>query len=487
MLITTLQQKHPDYDAETLQAHRELYEGGKTFRASIEKWLPQNHAEMNDVWEDRKKRGFYINHVGEMLDMLGSFLFSEAVQVEGLDAYPGFLDDCDGAGSTWSEWWKALLLDAFQGKRAYAWVNLPSRPADLEVPNRFEEEKAGLLNAYLVGLSAEQVIDWETDERGQLQWVMVHGVKSRRASIDGPRKSVHVWTYIDAEVIRRWEWEPTKEKPAPGDKDEANELPIVKHGVGRLPVVRLELPHGLWALNKLHDPAVALMRRQNDLDWSLHRAAHALLAIYSKWADGTPTLGAGYYIRLGENDKAEYLEPSGMSFDAQSAQAEDLRQELYRVLHQMAASVSPEGAQAVASGASKALDWQALEIVLLAYGELVLKAMRSTLAIIAKVRGVDAESIKVKGLQSWKLEDLKSFLEAALAGDGLVKSETYKREVGKRAASRLLQDEVPPEVMEKIHAEIDAAEYEQPAYPPPPADLKRPRTKDDDDGGEDNA
>lgn len=93
------------------------------------------------------------------------------------------------------------------------------------------------------------------------------------------------WTYIDGATIRRWEWTPPREHASrePGDEEDAEEVFAIEHGLDGIPLVMLELPHDLWAANKLRDPALAHLRARNDLSWSLHRAAHALMMVKSKW------------------------------------------------------------------------------------------------------------------------------------------------------------------------------------------------------------
>ncbi len=357
-------------------------------------------------------------------------------------------------------WFRELFLEAQIGQCGYAWVNLPARAPGVTYGSRADEEAAGLLRPYLVLLTPEQVIDWEEDERGRLMWVMVRGVDERRERVEDSRLRVHRWTWIDATTIRRWEWRsPSEDQPDPKPEDTAAELAPVQHGIGRLPVVRMALPSGLWALNKVADPAAALTRRSNDLDWSLHRAAHALMAIHSKWGDEEPVLGPGYYLKLGIDDRVEYAEPSGVSFEAQAAHEAALREELYRVVQQMAVSADADATRTRASGESKARDWQALEIILSAYGELVRATMHEVLEVVAAARHDEVPDLAVKGLDGWNLEDLPTFLQGALVGRGLVKSETFARTIAKRVVTRLLQDEVSPETIEEIVEEIDAADY----------------------------
>lgn len=459
MLVKLLNTQHPSRDARELARLRALHDGGRAWRALLDEWVPKNQVEMPDMWADRKARATYANHAGAIVGLFGAYLFAEAPSVEGPAGpfWEQLWNSADGRGTPWAAFWKERFLDAMVGRQSLVWVNLPAR-GDAQPVSAAEELSSGLLDAYLVGLTPEQVLDWGEDDRGRLTWVMVHGVDVGRTAPDQPRARVHRWTWVDGSEIRRWTWTASADKADPGPDDDAVELPRVAHGFGRLPVVRLELPVGLWAMSRLHDPAVALLRATNDLEWALHRAANALLVIKAKWGDEAPKLGHGYYLSLGQEDSAEYVEPSGASFAILRERIAELREDLYRVVHQMALAADSDAQAAKLSGESKGRDWQAVDIVLSAYGEFVRDAMREAVEVVALVRRENVQ-VAVKGLDGWQLEDLDVFLTSALQADPLVKSETFRRLTAKRVAERLLGDDVSAEDLALIHKEIDEADY----------------------------
>lgn len=496
MLVKTLQQTHPSYDGAALRRLRALYEGGPTWRAiAAEEWFPQRFAEPVDVYEERKKLLTYVNHAGSLVEMVGALLFAEAPQIEGVPSPPvaepdktprpatrtelywsGLLRDCDRAGTPWRQFWRDRFLAAQVGRRAYVWVNLPARAE--EVDNRADEDALGLLDAYLVALDAEQVIDWGRDDHGRLAWVMIRSVISRRASIDEPRRRVWRWTYIDAEVIRRWEWQPTETHNEPPDEETATELPTIIHGVGRLPLVELALPEGLHTMGKLEDAAVAAMRARNEHSWALHQAANELLTITAKWADETtkPVLGHGYALRLNRDsdgeDRAAYVGPSGVAFVHLEKDVEATREDLFRVVQQMAMAADSDASRIRSSGESKAQDWKALDVMLGAYRDHVLQAMGEVARLIAHVRGEELPDLAVSGLDGWQTEDLTTWLASvAMAPEAVRASPTLRREIAKRQAERLLQD-LDDATMAQIRTEID----EEPDEVDPIYRVPRPRT-----------
>lgn len=477
MKVRTLNTTHPDYDGKRLGRLRALYEGGNAWHELLDCWLPKRAVEPEDVYIERRSLAGYNNHAGPLCSILSAALFAEAPQVDGVkgEHWTALWGDCDGQGTPWRRFWRDRLDDAQVGRRAWAWVNLPARADGLQVGSRADEERAGLLDAYLVGLAPEQVLDWWEDDRGRLTGILVRDVLDRRVGPEAGRTRTWRWTFIDATVIRRWEWKATERQPSPRDDDEATELPQVLHGIGALPVVRLELPPGLWTMGKLEDPVVAATRARNEHTWALHQAANELLAITSRWGDEKVALGHGHFLRLNRDDKgddkATYVGPSGVAFQYLEADVRNAREEVFRAVQQMALSADGSDAKARLSGESKAEDWRALDLVLAAFRDLCLGAMCEAVVLCAKARREDAGQVSVSGLDGWQSEGLTVFLEsAALAVDAHQISPTFRKLLAKRQAQRLLQDEVSAEELQAVLDEIDAAEddpapYRQPVPP----------------------
>lgn len=476
MKVGLLNQTHPSYDGSAVARRRALYEGGRRWQELVPWWLPKHPEEADETYEHRKKRALYENHAGPLVAMLAAAVFSEAptVDLDGAASWlPAFLANVDGAGTALGPWFGERLVDALVQQCAFVWVNLPARPEGVTLDTLGDEEQAGVLNAFLVGLDAEQVIDWAQDAHGRLLWVVVRDVLEERASVEAGRTRTHRWTYIDASTVRRWVWVGTAERPDPTDEDDALEQPQIPHGFGELPVVRLELPSSLHAMGKLHDPAIAHLRSRNDLSWALHRAAHALLVIKAKWDDKRPVLGPGYYLSIGQDDDAMYVEPSGGNFELLRQDTTDLREELYRLVQQMAVGADSDAARSKMSGVSKAEDWHAMDVVVGALAGLVRDLIGEVVRLVGKVRSVTADPA-IGGLDGWAQEDLEPWLAAAAAAvDAHQMSPTFRRAIAKRQARRLLQDE-DPEVLTTIETEIDEAEIDPAPYVLPPAPAPTP-------------
>lgn len=461
MQVKLLEQRHPGHDLEDLKQLRALAEGGKAWRSLVNVWIPANVNEPTAMYADRCNRAVYHNYSGSILSIIQAYLFSDSVRITGFDGdyYTALFENCDRTGTDWSAWWAQRFHDAIIGRRAYAWVNLPSRDG-VSVDNRASEEKAGLLDAYLVGIGPEEVLDWGEDSTGALSWIHFRQIVESREDIEQPRKTVWRWVRIDATTIRRWEWTATEAKPAPTDEDQANESPAVLHNIGKLPVVRIELTKELWAMELLRDPALAHLRSRNDLAWKLHKTAHAMPIIKRKWGGDAVKVGTGYSIELEPGDEFDWSEPPGNSTAIMRDDCKDLKEEIFRVVHQMALSVTNDSSRQAASGASKDADWQASDVVLAAYASLVLAAMTRVCILVGLARG-DVLTPVVAGLDSWREEDLMTWLTATgLALEGKQASPTFKRLIAVRQAQRLLPDASEAD-LDAITKEIEASAQEE--------------------------
>lgn len=475
MKVKLLQQRHPSYDEAQKARQSALYEGGQRWEDLLEVWFPKRHMEPGDVRAERLGLAHYINYTGNILASLASMLFAESPSISGADGdyYSELLRDADQQGTAWAEFWRARFLEACVQQTSWVWVNLPRRVAPAvgaeapteSAPSLGAELAAGQLDAFLVGLAADQVIDWGEDDRGRLAWVMLHDVVSRRAGPESPRVRVFRWTFVSATTIQRWEWASSNERPSPTPEDVAEKVLDQLHNMGGLPVIRVRLPILLWPMGRLEGPAIALTRSENDLHWALHQAANELLTVTSKWGDKAPeALGHGHFLKLERDadgeDAAAYVSPSGVAFEHLERQVERLRDDLHRVVSQMAQAAASNATRARMSGESKNADWRAAEVLLAAYAGLMTDAMAKVLAFIARLRG-DSDAIEVGGLDGWHQVDLESWLgAAAMATEAHQLSPTFRRVVARGQSSRVLQDVATPEELEAINAEIEAADVE---------------------------
>lgn len=481
MKIAVLDTSHPCRDEVQLKEFRALIEGGKPWRDLVTGWLPQNAVEPDELWKDRCSRAVYHNYVGGIVSTISGYLFAETPKVSGIDTpdWQAFVDNCDGAGTPWADWWRQAFIASLWGRDSWAWVNAPKRTPDVTYPSRKAEKDDGADALYLVPLSALDVLDWADDEKGNPVWVMFRQCESIRETPTSERKTVWTWTYIDGEVIRTWKWEP----PPGQDRhyradEEAVEQEKIEHHMGTFPCVRLRVPEILWAMALMRDPVLSHIRADNALTWALHRSAHAMPVITRKFGDATkPIIGAGYYWNLEVGEEVGFAEPEGKSFTVLAGRVQTEREEIFRVVSQMAQSIDNSASRLRASGDSKGMDWQATEVVTSAYASIVRVAMLEAARKVAEIMETAdaAQVIQVTGLDGWQTEDLATLLaNVSLATDANVMSLTFRKKVAEISAQRILGDNITADEMKTIVQEIGTYEIPIPAIGPDGKPLAAP-------------
>ena len=425
---------HPEHDARYWARCRALYSGGRRLLgddATMRDVFPQHPVEAQAVYEQRRRRAYYINYAGSIIDMIVAELFAEQFSLTGQPApdafYSAFFDDCSrpgGAGLALNDLLKQQVLTALQLRRAWTMVELPEHsgptPAD-----RLDEERRGLRGAYCSAVEPECVRDWEHDPDGELLWVLLAFERRPRPDLLVRRDHVEeelVWYSRDEWV--RWQIQYPTDKPPPD-----NELipPVASgvHSFGAVPVLPLELPAGLWAMGKLESLAAAHMNQRVALSWAQHKSLYPFLAHFAGPEDPAnpatadpdrainQTYGQGYIARFPVDDRIQYISPDSSTYQFSRDDLATLRDEMYRVVHHMAMSVDNSAAALQRSAASKSVDRGDTATVLRALGQVIVKHVLRVLELVGCGRRDPAVTWTVKGMDSFDSDTLASLLEMA--------------------------------------------------------------------------
>lgn len=491
--VEILNNTHHNYDEELLCDWEALYKGGRKWHKRKRAWFPQLDQEMPKAYDKRMLYTTYENNSGSIVDLLVGGLFTMPPEIKSFegDWVQPFLNNVDRKGTDFVGWLQERLKQALEGRKVFCWVNLPNGS---EAASLLEQERRGDLDPFLVDLEAKNVIDWEHDEVGNLVWVMCRHYSTERRTIGEKRRKVCTWTYIDETSIRRWRWqsEPGQLDRYPQDHEEVPELPTIEHGIGAIPVVELCLTESMHVMGKIRDSALALTRAQNDLDWALHRGAHPILYIASKFGDSDdPVIGPGVYMKIMRDsdgtDVMDYAEPSGDTYKILADRVMVLREALYRVVHEMALSADGNATRAQLSGESKSADWRATETVLTAFAIVLRPFIKRVLTLVSSIRDSAPQEPEVHGLAGWHQQEVLPFITAAeLATEVAALSETYHRQIAKAQFRRLMPN-LPADVVEQIDKEIEEADVDLELYKPAPNDdistnSRNPESPRDQDG-----
>src|SRR5262245_19048690 len=178
--MDTINREHPEYTAQKAvwKQYQDLYAGGEQFRANAGDYLIRRHKEPRDVYDERLSRVFYENYVGSIVDWFAATLLRReaALQFDGSDTaarnfFSVFAEDCDLKGTTFSQFFRQRFIDALVCGKAFLAVEFPR--ARGTVLTRAHEDAQGRSRAYLVDYAADEVINWNYDDTGSMDWAVV--------------------------------------------------------------------------------------------------------------------------------------------------------------------------------------------------------------------------------------------------------------------------------------------------------------------------
>jgi hypothetical protein len=488
-----LRQLNPAYTRSRWEELDDLYVGGYPLVDKASRYLPRFVGEHRDRYNERLSAASYTNYIGPIADYFVANLFDkELVLTPAADAddtstagsapiddgfWQLFAHDADRRGTPFVRLLRQIFTTALIKGKALAAVDLPALLN--AAPNRAAEDASGLARGYAFEVSPDELLDWEQDDTGGFAWAILHRIVVRRATPNDTRGLVveefKVWQ-LDAGRAR-WDLYRTRtRKPGATIKDDEE---IARAGGGlttfrRVPILELAMPPGLWVGNKLGVLAREHFQRRSALNAaenkSLFTIPYAKLgpevtapgdALPSE-AQQNPNRGRDPrgqfmrlgYIVLGKDDEVGFAEPEGRAYDLVDKQLDKLVDEMFRVVHQMAASVSATKTAIGRAAASKAEDRRATEIVLAAYGALVRDFAKKLYDTLSGARGEDVVWTP-HGLDKFELEDRDAILKEALALDAIsIPSPTFKKLYKTKLAYALVGN-VPPETQETIREEIE--------------------------------
>ncbi len=452
-----IDREHPEYKSKcaTWRRYSDLYAGGEQFFNNAAEYLVQRHKEPLEVYNERLRRIFYENYIGSIVDWYSATLFRrepllgfDGSNDAGRKFFGQFIDDCDLRGTNLTDFLRRRFIDALVSGASYVLVDFPKIP--VAVGSRAEEDKLGASRAYLVGYSASDLINWSFDEKGRFQWVVLKAEQLRKPTPDAEWALETTWTYYDKTHYRKYQRTKTN-----GQNSEIGLVDAGLHGLAKqshVPLFRLEIPEGLWLLNKAGSLQLEHFNKSNALSWALTMGLFATPVIYSD-RKFNQIVGESYYIQLGPEDKFGWAEPEGRVYEIASDNLVRLQEEIYRVCYLMHMG-GPIGSAAGQSGLSKARDFSITQEVLRTYGDAVKDLARRVLLAIEEARE-DGLRVDVSGLDEFDIGDFSAELSDAQQLLGLgIESPTLKKQIFRKLALKYLCD-VRQEIKDEIAAEIE--------------------------------
>lgn len=463
--VALLDRKHREYQAnfETWSDIELLYGGGTAIRQSAVRFLKPRPSEPPDLFQSRLERFTYTNVIGTCVGWYGSKLFREDPTISLRDAegnerspepgsyYSQFQRDSDRAGTSFVDYFRKTFLDLVLYRQAWLLVDLPRLKG---ARTRQEELAAGVDRPYLVRYAPQEVINWQTDEAGNLEWAVV-AIRREQGGFLELEQRIDRWYYFDKEGYRLYErvFDPSKGSAASGVAMLVDEGPHALTGYHRVPLRRIEIPEGMWLANRAYLPALDHLNAENQLAWALMIANLAMPIIFSG-KDVKPTYSEVGFLQLDPGDQFQWSEHPGNSFVRQAERIASVREEIYRSLYLLSQGRDSGASATVQSALSKQIDLRPAYDLLDGFGDVLRPAMEKVLRDVSDARGDVGLHWNVRGFQFEQrltldeVQILQRVLEMGIA------SPTLRRELHKRTAQAALPD-APPELRGSINREID--------------------------------
>ncbi len=454
-----------------------LYEGGAKLRANVDKFVVRRPKELYDVFYERIRRLTYQDILQACISWHLSKMFQEEPVVVGNTKnkdFDVFLSDCDHSGTSFNKFSRTILETMMLYRRAFILVDKPKADAVINIVTRQDEVAAGVHMPYLVVFDPRSVINWGLDKYGCLDWIVIKSVNVNQEDAFSDISVATDWMIYDKTNYYRYQF---RSKTQDGDslneyfdnnrqlgataQDTFAELvdtgPHVMADQNCVPIHVCELPTDLWHANRAFLHLLEHVDMMNAYSWKLFMANLPQLVVYSEEEPTAKTLTESGFMHLGVNDKIEWLEPKGSSFQESRAHLGGTRQEIYRAFHLQAQAKDSNATADGSSGYSKEVEMAPAVDILNALGDHLRGDLQCVLNMTKQVGGWDPEKkADVNGFQ-FETKPTLAAIEKYQAGldSGIIqKSETLERTAAKDIAMAIV-DGKNAELKQKISDEID--------------------------------
>lgn len=468
----TLDQTNAQYEGDHWNRLNALAKGGKSFHAQIGHFLPQQPMEPELRYELRKRRAKYYSYIGAIVNLYVSWLFAAGYEakaykkntetpIPNVDSYYGAFQENVGGQKTLKTFMKDRFRESMTVGKSIWIAELPQAPTDTVITDKAVHEALQLGHATLMCRDATSLLDWEEDDDGNLLWCILKDVwKPRKSASSSRNTTVEQWRVYDDTTVTTYELEYKDQEPPNPDTPIAGTT--TTHGFKRVPVIRLCLPEELCIGEQTHDAQISHFQHDAALSWSMAMSCYATPVFHLDDEDKKPVLGIGYALFLGKEETLTWVAPPTEAYDAIARNRDSKRDEIFRIVHQMAQGLDNNAETVGRSADSKEIDAAATRILLNAYGEIVAKSIEETYELISEARDETDYEWSIEGFSGYDTATAGSLLANVRSAKTLgLPSNTLHRELSKKAAL-VLVPELDPRVKETIRQEIDKYDFNPP-------------------------
>jgi hypothetical protein len=492
-------QKHDEYDAELIEKIDDLYRGGFEIQKKASKYLCRLEGESAVKFTERCRIVTYIAFFSQIIGQFTSDVFGQPLSIKpagdadnpntpgelpNKDFYPELEKNVDRRGTSFVDLMTCTLRTALKHRRALVIIDAPDAKGAPDPVSLADEDANGSRRLYAYETPLQRLIDWKLDDdTGRFVWAILYDREQTRETPltrrDRIKEIFTIWT-IGTEKDATAEWVrysySYKSDETVGPETYFSVEDRGTTSFKRIPILRFELPEGLWVGNIVGPQALEHWQRRSALIGAENRS---LVAIpYVKRGPQAPAAGGSIpadisgdqqrgnrpvqtfnskgYLELDAEDDVGFAEPEGKCYELVDKQLEKLREMMFQVTFQMASSVQRNNTSMGRSGVSKQKDEDLTGRVLRALGHAVREFGVEVFDTISQARKEDVHWAP-HGLDGYDSEDREQVLEEAMSLDQIaeaIPSETFHMTHARAIAEKLLKGAVDVETMATIIDEL---------------------------------
>lgn len=476
----TIDAKHPAWEElkETYFNISVMYEGGSLIRKHAERFLLKRPKEDPTVYAHRVQLMTYENNLGTGLGWWQAEMFSAEPKIDlrptdangkptegtSLPADANafymqrFLPNCDRNGSSFLNTARDIFKNLLLYRQAFVLIDNPT--TDTTYETLYDQQKAGALDPYLCVYSPAQIINWDVDDNGNFNWLVIYQRTTRTEFMKDPRV-VERWSYYDRTQYRVYECEEEQQTAASTSPTGKRQVSLVNTGYHalykqkRVPFEKIELPEGWWLSNRAYLPALEHLDTANVLRWSLRMAGLAVPVVFTDDDIASLTVAEYAYIKLPLAAKYEWTEPEGRSWQHLASRIVVLTEEIWRAMYLVGQARTTNATASQQSGVSKQQDMAPSHDVLDGMGAILRVGLQNILKLVGAARGDENISPDVTG---FTFEDKLSAAELDVIETVTtlgVPSRTFEKAIDKLTVRTVLKG-ANDDILDTIFKEIDA-------------------------------
>ena len=467
-LIKVLESKHPLYE-ENLKSWGDWYNwyAGK----HISNYIYKHRRERPEDFKMRQKRAYYYNYTGAIVDLLASFVYSKTVarsffrqdeklaQQEHIEKNE-FWTDCDMRNSSIDIFMQKVFTFTQIWGYVDVVVDLPRTP--IEIVNE-QQRLDTQVRPYLYYILPDHMLNWEVDDKGEFLWTRWYERMDKQYDPFSPKPPVKICRYT---TWTRDAWYIHDVTEARGGKKTVAVFDQGPHDLGIVPVVRfygkrdiLDENTGQSFVEPIGCINVDIANSVSLLTEELRSKVFNILVLEDpdQYGDseGSSTTGKG--LEIGNNNALLwagqhppfYLSPSSDPGQFILSFIEKSTEEIYK----LATLWTDTGIRESRSGVSYSYEFNRTNSMLSDKAQLMEEGEIKLHRLYTKWLGEEWLGF-VDYPDSYDVEVLEQELLTVTQAKNAVRSETFKRELEKRVARKVLNNSTT-DVLEKVMGEID--------------------------------